>query len=269
MKPVYLLVPVGFDPVLMLPADLIQHADLARCFLHQIVCGFVGCRNDEKGFVPLMAKTIRPYFPSNKLYKRVRDALIEREVIMSDKHYVPGEKAIGYKFGPALAGRRNERVLVTNATLARKLEKQRARMSPKLATEVHRFLDRCLRQIEIDYPAALAALTQAEFEPRDEAAIMMIKDRQFFASVCAYGRFHSNLTNLKTSMRRFLTYGGQPLVNLDIRNSQPLFFGILLAEQYRPVPMPMHPDVRLYLDLVQAGQFYDHLMEAGRIPAAS
>jgi hypothetical protein len=36
------------------------------------------------------------------------------------------------------------------------------------------------------------------------------------------GRFHSNLTNLKSELRNFLSWKGQKLVNIDIKNSQPL-----------------------------------------------
>jgi hypothetical protein len=36
------------------------------------------------------------------------------------------------------------------------------------------------------------------------------------------GRFHSNLTNLKSELRNFLTWEGQNLVSVDVKNSQPL-----------------------------------------------
>lgn len=36
------------------------------------------------------------------------------------------------------------------------------------------------------------------------------------------GRFHSNLTNLKSELRNYLSWKGHKLVSLDIKNSQPL-----------------------------------------------
>jgi hypothetical protein len=57
-----------------------------------------------------------------------------------------------------------------------------------------------------------------------------------------------------------------PLVNLDIRNSQPLIFSILLVRHYGSVHA-MPPDVRQYVELCQAGEFYDHLMAKGGIAA--
>src|SRR5271166_6047671 len=59
--------------------------------------------------------------------------------------------------------------------------------------------------------------------------IQRIKDRDFFSIPDRYGRFHSNLTNLKKTLRPFLRYHGSELVNLDIANSQPMVFCLLLV----------------------------------------
>src|SRR5262249_49452664 len=130
---------------------------------------------------------------------------------------------------------------------------------------VHRHLLQYLRRVEIDYPSALDALLGDEdFEPANETAIQFLRDRAFFFHVCDYGRVHTNLTNLKSRMRPFLSYRGMPLVNLDIRNSQPLIFSILLRRRYAG---RMPPDVQRYVELVQQGRFYEHLMDAGGIAA--
>lgn len=46
------------------------------------------------------------------------------------------------------------------------------------------------------------------------------------------GRFHSNLTNLKKELRSFITYDGQKLVNIDIRNSQPFLSTCLFRPEF-------------------------------------
>jgi hypothetical protein len=46
------------------------------------------------------------------------------------------------------------------------------------------------------------------------------------------GRFHSNLANIKRELRNFITYDGQKLVNVDIKNSQPLFSTLLLSRDF-------------------------------------
>jgi hypothetical protein len=46
------------------------------------------------------------------------------------------------------------------------------------------------------------------------------------------GRFHSNLTNLKKELRSCITYEGQKLVNIDVRNSQPFLSTCLLRAEF-------------------------------------
>src|SRR5262249_39217503 len=121
--------------------------------------------------------------------------------------------------------------------------------------------------VAIDYTAALGwLLSSGDFEPSDETAIGLIRDGEFFFHVCAYGRVHTNLTNLNSGLRGFLSYRGTPLVNLDIRNSQPLVFAILLRKHHGPAAA-LPADARRYVELVQDGRFYDHLMDEAGIPA--
>ena len=257
--------PAGFDPAMVLPPELRRYGDSARYFLHTIIVrGQVASRADAEGFVRLKSAILRRYFPGDDHYKMVRDCLIAGESIVCDCDYVKGQKSYGYKLGRHLTNMRHHKVEVTNRLLIKKIQGRRLEWV-KTPEPVHRHLLKNLGELEIDYTAALESLLGGEYEPSDETAIQLIRDRQFFFGVCDYGRVHTNLTNLKSSMRHFLTHRGRSLVNLDIRNSQPLFFGVLLTEMFRSKPMPK--DVRLYLDLVQGGQFYDYLMGAVEVSA--
>ena len=86
--------------------------------------------------------------------------------------------------------------------------------------------------MKIDYDTAHEALLKGEFEPTDETAIEFIRDKHFFFHLCDYGRVHTNLTNLNGNLRKYLMYKGESLVNLDIRNSQPLVFASILKDCY-------------------------------------
>ena len=48
-----------------------------------------------------------------------------------------------------------------------------------------------------------------------------VRRGRLHASRCSYGRFHSNFTNMKKELRRQLAWNGEPLIALDIKNSQP------------------------------------------------
>ncbi|SNC65174.1 hypothetical protein SAMN06265337_1230 [Hymenobacter gelipurpurascens] len=72
------------------------------------------------------------------------------------------------------------------------------------------------------------------------------------------GRHFTSFTNLPRELRPFLRINGRRVVELDIRNSQPLIFGLKLKELYGDqVP----EDVQHYLNLVQQGTFYDTIKD--------
>lgn len=58
-------------------------------------------------------------------------------------------------------------------------------------------------------------------------------------------RFHSNLTNMRGLVRNALTYDGQKLVAVDIKNSQPYFSLLLLQENFWKVDSNRKSDLFL------------------------
>ncbi|WP_207432174.1 hypothetical protein [Sabulibacter ruber] len=62
-------------------------------------------------------------------------------------------------------------------------------------------------------------------------AAMKIADGNFYHGFdTVSGRFHSSLTNLKKELRNFLTYGGESLYEVDLKNSQ-MWFSLLLLDR--------------------------------------
>ncbi|RNI27365.1 hypothetical protein EFA69_14595 [Rufibacter immobilis] len=75
------------------------------------------------------------------------------------------------------------------------------------------------------------------------------------------GRVYSFVTNLSRDLRQFLyhrNYPDTPLVNVDIRNSQPFIFCSLLQDYYQH-QLPL--DAREYIMLCSTGKLYDMLMD--------
>jgi hypothetical protein len=64
-----------------------------------------------------------------------------------------------------------------------------------------------------------------------------IVEGNYFSSVDDTGkRLHTNLTNLKKQLRNFLTYKGEQLVSIDIKNSQPyLSIALFNKEFWTPI----------------------------------
>ena len=87
-----------------------------------------------------------------------------------------------------------------------------------------------VKAFTIDEQAALTSVHGTPFQQAAQVAmIRRINDGDFFSIPDRYGRFHSNLTNLKKTLRPFLRYRDSELVNLDIANSQPMVFCLLLV----------------------------------------
>ncbi|MFY9154496.1 MAG: hypothetical protein WAO52_20935 [Prolixibacteraceae bacterium] len=82
-------------------------------------------------------------------------------------------------------------------------------------------------------------------------------DGNYRFSVDEFGnRAHTNLTNLSTELRQFLTVEGEPLAQIDISNSQPLFFYLHLKD-LTDIPQS---EKDKYRDIVETGKFYEFFM---------
>lgn len=83
-------------------------------------------------------------------------------------------------------------------------------------------------------------------------------------------RVFTNLSNLSGHLRQFLYHSEHvrgELINLDIRNSQPYLFSLLLMDKYRGGSVP--DSVSHYIALTANGQFYEHMMELMGLPLDS
>ncbi|RNI23025.1 hypothetical protein [Rufibacter latericius] len=84
-------------------------------------------------------------------------------------------------------------------------------------------------------PTAKEALTRREKKllkyHTNLHAAMKIADGNFYHGFdTVSGHFHTSLTNLKKELRNFLSYGGENLYEVDLRNSQ-MYFSLLLLER--------------------------------------
>ena len=219
----YLYNPETFDPLAILPAGLAKFADDARYFVHKLYVNRVFNKRHKDKFIPLKAEYLRKVMSERK-YTAIRNALIQSGVILTDHYWIRGKKAIGYMLGPQFNGVRHKKVKITNRRLLKNIgiTEGPSICESKLDTHVH--LRKYLSEIEIDYDKAVLSI-QEDFYMH-ELAISMIRDQQWFFVADKYGRVHTNITNLKSSLRRCLRWHKQKLVNTDICNSQPLFLGL-------------------------------------------
>src|SRR5271157_3256910 len=226
-KRVVLYVPDTFDADVHLPLHLRHPADYARFLLHRINVGRVHLRRGNC-LVYLKHDYLARFMPRGR-FTMIRDALEEAGVIAVRKFCVPGELCYGYRLCPP-HDQGFSHYQPTTKRLINKIMAWRAKEFRNVRLPLHRDLRRFVKAITIDEIAALRSVQGSPWERSAQVAmIQRIVNGDFFTVVDRFGRFHTNLTNLKATLRPFLRYRDSHPCNLDIANSQPMIFCVLLV----------------------------------------
>ena len=223
----HLYVPENFDPEAVLPEDLRRYADCANYFLHRIIWGQMQKKTTLDGFVCLKFDYLRTVIPERVL-RRLKNALIEAKVIESDRHYIEGRKSFGYKLLPSYSKAQIVWRTVKDKVTAERVRSNRRAEYKKIRLDVHKYLRKQLKRLEIDRDRALALLEGHHTFELVKIPVEQIALRDFSFSVCRFGRVHTDLTNLSSRVRPALHVGGESLVGIDIANSQPLFLALVV-----------------------------------------
>jgi hypothetical protein len=165
----------------------------------------------KEDFVPLKADYLRREIPG---WNRIKHWLLKANIIESDHFYIQGQKCYGYRAGEQYR-QAPYRFITIKTTTPQEHDDDNPFPMP-----IHTWLKRQAHRIEV-----------VQDEKSDQ--LQIIRDGLWrFNSKDAFGwRFHSNLTQLKTEARKSLRVRGKPLVEIDIKNSQPLFLAKLLRER--------------------------------------
>ncbi|TEW75111.1 hypothetical protein [Lutibacter litoralis] len=194
-------------------------------------------------FIPLNSRKLKVVVNN---YKAYLNYLIDSKVIKSDNYYRPGEKSKGYR----LSKRYFTKIkvyLMEDFTLIQTLKREE---KAKLKTvRTYKYLSNFFfnSKLEIDEDYALKFIAEEYWLCSNEIkicnerknrcvnkynnsmlTISKIKNQNFSLSIDNTSRrFHSNLTNLRSILRNTLTYNGEKLISIDIKNSQP-YLSLLL-----------------------------------------
>jgi hypothetical protein len=195
-------------------------------------------RDDPERYVPLKTHYLRRVM-TQALLPEVKRLLLDRGVIECDGVFRAGSKCLGYRLTPAY--RKTERVVCTDDAYSRKIQEVYAREGKGLQA-VHGWLRGNLGRLEMDPGKAgrvLATLrprrrgvSTAEYRLMLAEQCRRIAHKDHFLEVDDYGRVHTLVTSLKRELRACLGVRDedgalQPLVGLDLANSQPLIAGVV------------------------------------------
>ena len=188
-----------------------DNEEAIRCILHIIHYRHCMEALPREALVPLKAAYLRRQIPG---WNAIKQGLLRDGIIETDHFYVEGQKCFGYRAGERFRGS-PYRLVTIKTNIPNESNDDNA-----FATPVCTWLKRQAQRIAV-----------ANDETSDQ--LQIIRDGFWrFNSRDAFGwRFHSNLTRLKAEARKALRVNGQPLAEIDIKNSQPLFLGKLLKER--------------------------------------
>ena len=227
--------------------------------------------DNNAGFVNLQAKRLQAF---NYNYRKYIDYLLGK-VIRRDG-YIVGKKSFGYCINIKQEDDGLQAIPIQNLIARRKVKQEHIekKKSSGIKGKKYEYLTKWFNpQLKIDGEKAREKVEEL-FPPltggirgtlkgkpsrttklyKSLVAIEKFEKQEFYNSVDGnIGRFHSNIANIKKELRQFITYNGQQLVNVDIKNSQPLFSTILLTRGFynkssKPINIYNIPSVLPYIN---------------------
>jgi len=260
-----------------------------------------------KGFVRLHSKLMQSIVHN---YKEYLEYLVECQVIEIDKQYIVGQRPRGYRFTKKYASEVKELKLQSEELNLTKVTKNLT-IKDLIRRHKRSYLTEWLTNgsLEFDYLKALKHINEDyRVERKEESnkalrrynsgiiSITRLRDKNIYYFVDATSkRLHSNYTNLRTELRDYISFKGEKLISIDLKNSQP-YLSILLFNkkfyqayqlinitklglesiseyeikrikesvyiildklQYRTSIL----DINKYVKLVSSGKLYEHLQE--------
>lgn len=195
-----------------------------------------------KGFVPIYSPVLQKKIRNYRVYL---DYLVSRtRILVTNNQYIVGLRSKGYQFNPRFS-KRVKPVIDQQQLLQTALRTENAISANKSKKYNHvlKWYNPCL---QIDYDLAKAYIKEdlerklknpglRDFDAKNqqfknpytqyncsELNIDRIYNGFFVLSVDNnVHRLHSAISNLKSEIRNCITYNGQNLVSIDIKNSQP------------------------------------------------
>jgi len=280
-RPYYQLMPEKVKEALPAIDSLISAEIKGYCldYLKEII-SIVACHvRKEEEATPLKLNYIKKLVPQGDKYLK---ALYDLDIIKRTGYYIPGQISYKYSFAPLYDSKYTGSIL-TNAKLIRRIEAAHQTFTDHAAKSVrgHSEQVRFLRQLTID-PGYMKFINENYTADTDAYNRVMASATRIFNGDIFYsidstsGRFHSNVTNCPKGFRPYLGVKGEPIVNIDVKNSQPYISTIILTDPgkasaftentafamvLQTLKVSHNEDVKNYIKLVINGQLYEYLMQ--------
>lgn len=244
------------------------------------IISIIACHTrKEENSAQLQMRYIRQLVPSGDLYLK---GLIEMGVVERSGYYTPEESSFKYSFSDDYQSKYLSFPLENNKLINR-IEKAHCEFRKKNSKTIRGRSEQTkyLKLLTInsqynDFIESSYTMDTEQYNSIQASATRIINNDISYSVDSTSGRFHSNITNMPKGLRPYLRVKDEPLVNLDIKNSQPYLSTILLTNPSKVSWMTKSPaftmmletlkvslseDVKKYISLVISGQLYEFLMD--------
>lgn len=208
-----------------------------------------------------------------KYYNYYIDYLVDNKFMFFVSNYYVGKKTKSYKLN--ITSLDICRVKVCDTVLLKKHKRDylyrtfTANQESPININLRKILIDDLYSVKIDYDSSLKWLNEQKENKdldlnkyfKNLSSIDGINTNHIFFKFDSYGRLHTNFTVLKKHIRTdFLTIDGQEISEIDISNSQPLFFAVYLKNEIGEDNF--NDEIWRYVNCVKNGLIYDQMLEA-------
>lgn len=168
-------------------------------------------------YVPLKSLYLRRIM--GRYYRLIINRLIKCGIVETDHQYIERVKCYGYRLTDKYYNEKHLRLAITSKKIIKRLE------------NVKKFIINHPTNIKLcQYLNDLEIAKHEGDNMQHQLSIDMIQNKDFFYHIDENGRSHTNITNLKKTSRKHLSWRKHKLVNIDISNAQPLFLGLIVKD---------------------------------------
>ena len=244
------------------------------------IISIVACHiRKNKGYSQLQITYLKKLVAQGDKYLK---ALIDLSIIQRSGNAIKGQCSYQYNFVPEYQSKYISLPL-NNAKLILRIEKVQKEIRKSVSKSIRnrseqvKFLKLLTvapgykEFIELNYTGETD-----QFNSIVGSATRIMNNDIFYSIDSTSGRFHSNITNMAKGLRPFLRINDEPLINCDIKNSQPFLSTILLTNPgkisyltnnpafallLQTLKVSLSQDVKKYISLVISGLLYEYLMK--------
>lgn len=224
-----LYVPEGFDPDQHLERSRRNCGDRARYLLHMIHTQTIFNHRDRQDGVRLKAAYLRK-FMTKKNYRHIIADLEAGGVIEIERKAIRGSQSYKFRLAGDFRTQSCRRYFPKDGYLVRALQKWRSDADREITCPTRKNLREQLWRVRVKFEDARTLLAGLPLNDEGHADTLSCLERlheeDWYFVADRQGRVHHNVSCLKRELRQFLRVDGEPLVELDISNSQPLFCGL-------------------------------------------